>query len=99
MAGSWQGKKPIQRNAIIALGRYRDQTAVPDLIHLLETDTRPVIRGTAAWALGRIGGAEAEMALCQSRDREKDEEVLQEITSALQACHSEEKVEHRYREA
>ncbi|HIS28113.1 MAG TPA: tRNA epoxyqueuosine(34) reductase QueG, partial [Candidatus Avamphibacillus intestinigallinarum] len=32
MAGSWRGKKPIQRNAIIALGVYKDITAVDDLI-------------------------------------------------------------------
>lgn len=99
MAGSWRGKKPIQRNAIIALGWYRDRTAVPDLIHLLETDIRPVIRGTAAWALGRIGGEEVETALRQSKAREQDEQVLKEIASALQARHSEKKAEHRYREA
>ncbi|MCB2563705.1 epoxyqueuosine reductase, partial [Listeria monocytogenes] len=30
MAGSGRGKKPIQRNAISILARYKDKTAVPD---------------------------------------------------------------------
>lgn len=38
MAGSWRGKKPIQRNAIIILARYKDKTAVPDLIDCLQND-------------------------------------------------------------
>ncbi|OYD08505.1 tRNA epoxyqueuosine(34) reductase QueG [Paludifilum halophilum] len=83
MAGSWRGKKPIQRNAIIALGRYRDRTAVPDLIRLLKTDPRPVIRGTAAWALGRIGGDEAGEALRNALAEETDDQVLWELKNAL----------------
>ncbi|GAF19144.1 LOW QUALITY PROTEIN: epoxyqueuosine (oQ) reductase QueG [Bacillus sp. JCM 19046] len=55
MAGSWRGKKPIQRNAIIALAHYKDQTALPKLVELMHDDPRPVIRGTAAWAIGKIG--------------------------------------------
>lgn len=94
MAGSWRGKKPIQRNAIIALGRYRDRTAVPDLARLLETDIRPVIRGTAAWALGRIGGKEAEEALQRTKGREQDEEVLKEIANALDGCRSGKTADH-----
>jgi len=53
-AASWRGKKPLQRNAILALAHYRDATAVPLLKEQL-SDPRPVIRGTAAWALGKIG--------------------------------------------
>lgn len=83
-AASWRGKKPIQRNAIIALGNFRDVSAVPDLIRLLHKDERPVIRGTAAWALGRIGGEEALAALQEARERETDEEALREIIRALE---------------
>ncbi|MFC4075862.1 tRNA epoxyqueuosine(34) reductase QueG [Salinithrix halophila] len=83
MAGSWRGKKPIQRNAIIALGRLKDETAVADLIRLLKEDPRPVIRGTASWALGRIGGKEALEALRRTLEEETDEEVLLEVKNAL----------------
>ncbi|MFC7440352.1 tRNA epoxyqueuosine(34) reductase QueG [Laceyella putida] len=88
MSGSWRGKKPIQRNAIIALGHFKDQTAIPDLIELLMNDPRPVIRGTAAWALGRIGGQAAEEALRQAKGKEQAEEVLREIDKALDMAHA-----------
>src|SRR5690606_16552087 len=53
-AAAWRGKKPIQRNAIIALGHFKDQSAVPELTQLLQSDQRPEIRATAAWSLGQI---------------------------------------------
>lgn len=84
-ASSWRGKKPIQRNAIIALGNFKDRASVPLLSELLIRDPRPVIRGTAAWALGQIGGEEAEQALRQAGERETDEEALEEIKRACAA--------------
>lgn len=84
VSGSWRGKKPIQRNAILALAHFKEETAVPDLVSLLEKDERPVIRGTAAWALGKIGGQQAEKALLSAKDKEQDEEVLIEINKGLQ---------------
>lgn len=83
MSGSWRGKKPIQRNAIIALAHFKDRTAIPDLISLLHEDPRPVIRGTSAWALGRIGGEEARQALLKAKQKEQEEEVLAEIDKGL----------------
>lgn len=83
MSGSWRGKKPIQRNAILALAHFRDQSAVPDLIRLLEEDPRPVIRGTAAWALGKIGGEAAEKALFDAQTKENDPDVLAEIEKGI----------------
>jgi epoxyqueuosine reductase len=84
MAGSWRGKKPIQRNAIIALGNYKDESAVEDLIEVMENDPRPVIRGTAAWALGKIGTTKAKEAILNAMEKEIDEEVLQEMEKGLQ---------------
>jgi epoxyqueuosine reductase len=84
ISGSWRGKKPIQRNAILALAHYKDDTAVEDLIRVMNEDVRPVIRGTAAWALGKIGGRQAEEALIQLKQREKDEDVLKEIEKGLE---------------
>jgi epoxyqueuosine reductase len=83
MAGSWRGKKPIQRNAIIALAHFRDRTAVPLLSRLLKEDPRPVIRGTAAWALGKIGGTEAKNALMQAEREETEAEVRKEVENAI----------------
>jgi epoxyqueuosine reductase len=84
IAGSWRGKKPIQRNAILALAHYRDETAVGDLIEILEADPRPVIRGTAAWALGKIGGKYAERALKKAENEENDEQVAAEIAKGIE---------------
>lgn len=84
VAGSWRGKKPIQRNAILALAHFKEESAVPELIDILKKDERPVIRGTVAWALGKIGGDLARNALLEALDREKDEEVLREIERGLE---------------
>lgn len=83
VSGSWRGKKPIQRNAIIALAHYKDTTAIDNLIDVMKKDVRPVIRGTSAWALGKIGGVEAEVALLGQQSVETDEEVLNEIQKGL----------------
>ncbi|MDP4086066.1 MAG: tRNA epoxyqueuosine(34) reductase QueG [Bacillota bacterium] len=83
LAGSWRGKKPIQRNAIIALAHFKDKTAVPDLVDVLKSDSRPVMRGTAAWALGKIGGENALTALELAKEKETDQEVQVEIEKGL----------------
>lgn len=83
LSGSWRGKKPIQRNAIIALAHFKDETAVDELIEVMKNDSRPVIRGTAAWTLGKIGTENAQMALEKALHVEKEEEVLQEISKGL----------------
>ncbi|MBG9589807.1 tRNA epoxyqueuosine(34) reductase QueG [Cytobacillus firmus] len=83
VSGSWRGKKPIQRNAIIALAHYKDETAAEDLIKVMKEDPRPVIRGTAAWALGKIGGEKSFPALKQALQQEKDGEVIAEIEKGL----------------
>ncbi|OIU71590.1 tRNA epoxyqueuosine(34) reductase QueG [Rossellomorea aquimaris] len=83
VSGSWRGKKPIQRNAIIALAHYKDETAIEDLIEVMKNDVRPVMRGTAAWALGKIGGSEAEEALLTQQVIEEDDEVLAEIEKGM----------------
>lgn len=83
MSGSWRGKNPLQRNAIIALAHFKEVDAVPELIELMKKDVRPVMRGTAAWAIGKIGGPLAENALRTALEIEKDEEVLSEIKKGL----------------
>ncbi|HLR62076.1 MAG TPA: tRNA epoxyqueuosine(34) reductase QueG [Lentibacillus sp.] len=83
IAGSWRGKKPLQRNALIALGHYKDETAVEDMIAVMNNDPRPVIRGTAAWSLGKIGTREAFLAIETAMEKESDEQVLLEMEKGL----------------
>ncbi|WP_077624419.1 tRNA epoxyqueuosine(34) reductase QueG [Sediminibacillus massiliensis] len=83
ISGSWRGKKPIQRNAIIALAHYKEKSAVPELIRLMQEDPRPVIRGTAAWAIGKIGTQEGIEAIQSAQEKETDEEVLLEMEKGL----------------
>lgn len=83
LSGSWRGKKPIQRNAIIALAHFKDESAIEDLIVVMNKDSRPVIRGTAAWALGKIGGQAAKDALEKAYEKETDEKAKNEIEKGL----------------
>ncbi|WP_153733632.1 tRNA epoxyqueuosine(34) reductase QueG [Sporosarcina obsidiansis] len=84
MSGSWRGKNPIQRNALIALAHFKDEAAVPEIGKLLKDDPRPMIRGTAAWALGRIGTSQAEEELQEQSQNEGDTSVLREIHLAIE---------------
>src|SRR5262249_5889143 len=81
-ASSWRGKKPIQRNAVIALGNFKDRSALPILNDMMANDPRPEIRATVAWALGKIGGDEAASTVESALARERDRTVLHELERA-----------------
>lgn len=81
-AAGWRGKKILQRNAVIALGNIGSPHAIPMLIKVLK-DSRPLLRGHAAWALGRIGGEQARSELERALDYEQDPAVLTEVRAAL----------------
>lgn len=87
MAGSWRGKKPLQRNAIIALANYREKSAIPKLLQVIETDPRPMIRGTAAWAIAKITeespNQELILFLEEMREKEDEAETISEFNKAL----------------
>jgi len=83
VSGSWRGKKPIQRNAIIALAHFKDETALDELIMLMHKDPRPVIRGTAAWAIGKIGDKGKLHELEKALEREVDDEAKNEIEKGI----------------
>ena len=72
----------LQRNVCVALGNIGDATAVPALSKALESDS-PLIRGHAAWALGRIGGDEAMRALRTASALPQEDEVHEEMQDAL----------------
>ncbi|MGW8262784.1 HEAT repeat domain-containing protein, partial [Bacillus sp. LR--39] len=76
-------KKPIQRNAILALAHFKDASALPELTELMHKDPRPVIRGTAAWAIGKIGDPAYAEELEKALEKEKDEEVKLEIEKGI----------------
>lgn len=84
MSGSWRGKNPIQRNAILALAHFKDETAIPVLTELVMKDPRPVIRGTAAWALGQIGTSEGIEAVGIALREEEDPEVRIEMEKVME---------------
>jgi epoxyqueuosine reductase len=70
------------RNVAIALGNSGNLRAVPALAGALG-DVDPLVRGPAAWALGRLGGVEARAALEARRALEADACVQSEIDAAL----------------
>lgn len=71
-------RRGLVRNACVAAGNAGDPALIPLLIPLL-ADPEPLVRGHAAWALGRIGGAAAERALAQALMLESDPWVRSEI--------------------
>jgi epoxyqueuosine reductase len=75
-------REGLARNAAVALGNRGSAEDVPTLAGALG-HADPTVRGHAAWALGRIGGADARRALLAARGREADAGTLDEIELAL----------------
>ncbi len=70
------------RNVAIALGNWGAPEAVPALVRALG-DSEPLVRGHAAWALGRIGTQGARSALAKRLETEADDWVRAELEAAL----------------
>ena len=70
------------RNVAVALGNWGSPEAVPALTEAMR-DLEPLVRGHAAWALGRIGGAAATEVLRDALTLECDAWVQEELRSAL----------------
>ena len=75
----------LRRNALVALGHSGGPQAIPILAGYLN-DNRAMLRSHAAWALGRVGGAEAETALESARREEANPDVCSEIDAAFGAA-------------
>ncbi len=88
----------MQRNACVVLGNAGERSAVPALSLALRNGD-PLVRGHAAWALGRIGGPEADAALSDAAIAEKDADVLREISAARQEITPESAPHHRRKAA
>jgi epoxyqueuosine reductase len=67
-------RRGLLRNAAVALGNSGDRRAVPALIRALQ-DLEPLVREHAAWALGRLGGEEAVIALKERQSIETEPPV------------------------
>jgi epoxyqueuosine reductase len=80
----WRGAAVLRRNAAVALGNALDRAAVPALIAALCEDRHPMVRGHAAWALGRIAAPSALEALRVRLEREADPGAREEIRRALE---------------
>lgn len=73
----------LQRNVCVALGNLGVSEAVPALSKVL-FNGELLLRGHAAWALGRIGGYTAKQAMLTTLISERDPWVREEIEAALQ---------------
>ncbi|WP_215144894.1 tRNA epoxyqueuosine(34) reductase QueG [Exiguobacterium qingdaonense] len=79
LSGAWRGKKPIQRNAILALAHYREPSAIPILREFIKRDEREDMRATAVWAIGAILGPDADSMFEEIERNEASEMVHEEI--------------------
>src|SRR5262249_32671717 len=68
------------RNVCVALGNRGDRGVVSRLVRTLREDSSPLVRGHAAWALGRLGGAEEALRAALS---DSDASVRDEARQAL----------------
>jgi epoxyqueuosine reductase len=73
----------LQRNAAVALGNTGRADAVPVLVRALTENTSALVRGHAAWALGRIGTDLAREALLAQSKVESSAAALEEIQFAI----------------
>jgi len=74
-------RRGLLRNVCVALGNSNDPAAISALVGALQ-DVEPLVRGHAAWALGRLGAREP---LARSQETESDPYVREEIELALTA--------------
>lgn len=72
------GYEGLRRNAAIVLGNRRDTKSIPVLINVLD-DVSPVVRGAAAWALGKLAGHAARVAVTSRLATETDHGVREEL--------------------
>lgn len=74
----------VRRNALVALGNSGDTSSL-GLLARYVCDPDPLLRMHAGWAIGRIGGVEAESLCVAALERESDAEVQGELLAAITA--------------
>jgi epoxyqueuosine reductase len=75
-------REGLLRNVAVALGNWASEEAVPPLLEAL-SDSEPLVRGHAAWALGEIASPSASAALAERLSVEDDSWVREELDLAL----------------
>jgi epoxyqueuosine reductase len=79
----------LRRNACVALGNVGTAEAIPAVADALRTDEIALVRGHAAWALGKLGrrhgSPAAFMDLQAALDHESNAYVADEIAAAIAA--------------
>lgn len=83
LAGAWRGKKPIQRNAMIALANFKDDSAIPELKKVISEDVRPMIVATAYWAIAEIEGVTSIEFIERALQKETEQIVLDELNDIM----------------
>lgn len=78
----WAGRSGFARNLCVALGNWGSPDAVAVLTTALSYP-EPLVRAHAAWALARVGTAEARGALSSRMVTEPVASVLRELSAAL----------------
>ena len=77
-------RRGLAKNAAVALGNSNDRGNVGPLLAALAEHDEPLVRSHAAWALGHIGGRVARAGLERRCSIETENEVIAEITAALE---------------
>lgn len=75
-------RRGLLRNVCVALGNIGDPAAIPDLIDALD-DAEPLVRGHAAWALGRLNAHDASDALVALAANDPEPSVRDEARYAI----------------
>ena len=73
----------LVRNACVVAGNTRDPASIPALDMALRCDPESLVREHAAWALGKIGGADAIAVLENAMNSETNRTVCSAIQKAL----------------
>ncbi|MDP9366196.1 MAG: tRNA epoxyqueuosine(34) reductase QueG [Chloroflexota bacterium] len=76
-------RRGLARNAAVVLGNVGTADDVPSLTPALRRHDEPLMRGHAAWALGRLAAGDARDALRRAKTDEPDPGVREEIDAAL----------------
>ena len=77
----WRWKMNVAR----VMGNSRDEKYIADLVQAFEDNPDERVRGMSAWAIGNIGGPQAQTALKGLKDETSDL-VKKEIRQAKECC-------------